>query len=152
MNLQNEKAMANFHDQMMELAYKNISKSAKEASDIAHMLLEHVRLPLLFRVHAHIVLASGKTDYLFHAKQAIRVAEIGREIYGPGKTEESKAAVEDLLWQANEALRRAERDMKILEDLEKRVKDRKLKLKKGEKILYGKVNGELTPRRQRMIY
>ena len=134
--------MATFHGQMMTLAYENTPQSTEEAHDIAHMLLERAELPLAFRVRAHIVLASGKTDYLHHAKEAVRFAEMGREIFDLGKTPESKAAVEDLLWEAREALRRAERDMKELEDLRKKIKAGELKWKKGEKLLYGNINGK----------
>jgi hypothetical protein len=127
---------------MMELSYKNTAESSKQASEIAHMLLERAELPLAFRVHAHVVLATGKTAYLHHAQEAVRFAEMGREIYGSGSTPEAQAAVADLLWQARETLRRAERDMKELEDIRKRVKSGELKVKKGEKIMYGNKNGK----------
>jgi hypothetical protein len=127
---------------MMGLSYKNTAESSKQASEIAHMLLERAELPLASRVHAHVVLATGKTAYLHHAQEAVRFAEMGREIYGPGSTPEAQAAVADLLWQAREMLRRAERDMKELEDIRKRVKSGELKVKKGEKIMYGNKNGK----------
>ncbi|CAD0100995.1 unnamed protein product [Aureobasidium mustum] len=136
-----EMVMATLHDQMMTLAYEKNPQSTEEAENIAHMLLERAELPLAFRVRAHIVLACGKTDYLHHAQEAVRFAEMGREIFGPGKTPGFKAAVEDLLWEARETLRRAERDMKELEGLRKRIKAGELKWKKGEKIMYGNING-----------
>jgi hypothetical protein len=139
-----EAVMATFHDQMLDLAYKNTPESAEEAHDIAHMLLERAQLPLAFRVRAHVVLASGKTAYLHHAREAVRFAEMGRDIYGPGSTPESRAAVQDLLWEAREALRRAERDMELFNDINQRIQTGDLKLKKGENISYGNVNGRST--------
>jgi hypothetical protein len=105
---------------MMELSYKNTAETSKQASEIAHMLLERAELPLAFRVHAHVVLATGDTAYLHHAQEATRFAKVGGEIYGSGDTPEARAAVADLLWQAREVLRRAERDMKKLEDIRER--------------------------------
>lgn len=137
-----EMVMATFHDQMIALADKNTPESVEKADKIAHMLLKRAELPLAFRVRAHIVLACGKKAYLHHAKEAVRFAEMGREIYGPGKTPESQTAVEGLLWKARESLRRAERDTKELEDLKARIKAGELKSKKGEKIMYGNINGK----------
>jgi hypothetical protein len=71
---------------MMELSYKNTAEISKQACKIAHMLLERAELPMAFRVHAHVVLATGDTAYLHHAQEAVRFAEMGREIYGPGDT------------------------------------------------------------------
>ncbi|KAH0362260.1 hypothetical protein KCU65_g8198, partial [Aureobasidium melanogenum] len=135
-------ALATLDDQMMALAHENTPQSTEKADGIAHMLLERAELPLAFRVHAHIVLACGKKDYLHHAKEAVRFAEMGREIYGQGKTPESRAAVEDLLWEARESLRRAERDMKELEDLKARIKAGEVKPKKGVKLMYGNINDD----------
>ena len=70
---------------------------------------------------------------------------MGRDIYGPGKTSESRLAVEDLLWEARETLRRAERDMEELKDLKKRIKAGEVKWKKGEKLTYGNINGTSLP-------
>jgi hypothetical protein len=82
-----------------------------------------------------------KTAYLHHAQEAVRFAEKGREIHGPGKTSESRVAVEGLLWEAREILRRAERDMEELKDLRKRIKAGEVKWEKGEKLRYGNING-----------
>jgi hypothetical protein len=112
-----EHNMALLDKDMMELSYKNTAEPSKQASEIAHMLLERAELPLAFRVHAHVGLAPGDTACLHHAQEAVRFAERGREIYGPGDTPEAQAAVADLLWQAREVLRRAERDMKKLEGI-----------------------------------
>ncbi|THW28852.1 hypothetical protein D6D02_00015 [Aureobasidium pullulans] len=133
-----EKVMAAFHDKMMALAEENTAQSATEAHEIAHLLLEHAELPLAIRARAHIVLSSGKTNYLHHAQEAVRIAQKGRDIFGPGSTPEAKAAAEGML-------RRAERDMEELEDLKARKKAGTLKLKKDEKLLYGNINGELNP-------
>ncbi|THW27087.1 hypothetical protein D6D25_06248 [Aureobasidium pullulans] len=140
-----EKVMAAFHDKMMALAEENTAQSATEAHEIAHLLLEHAELPLAIRARAHIVLSSGKTNYLHHAQEAVRIAQKGRDIFGPGSTPEAKAAVDGLLWEAEGMLRRAERDMEELADLRARKKAGTLKLKKGEKLLYGNINGESNP-------
>ncbi|KAL2028835.1 hypothetical protein VTO58DRAFT_109865 [Aureobasidium pullulans] len=140
-----EKVMAAFHDKMMALTEENTAQSATEAHEIAHLLLERAELPLAIRARAHIVLSSGKTNYLHHAQEAVRIAQKGRDIFGPGSTPEAKAAVEGLLWEAEGMLRRAERDMEELEGLKARKKAGTLKLKKGEKLLYGNINGELNP-------
>jgi len=92
-----EKVMAAFHDKMMALAEENTAQSATEAHEIAHLLLEHAELPLAIRARAHIVLSSGKTNYLHHAQEAVRIAQKGRDIFGPGSTPEAKAAVDGLL-------------------------------------------------------
>jgi len=136
-----ERAMADFTRQMMELADKNTPKSRKEAYDIAHMLLRRAELPLESRVRAHIVLGCGRVAYLHHAQEAVRFAEMGREIYGPGKTPESQAALEDLLWEARETLRRAERDMEELRDIDARIEAGELTVKKGDTLVYGNKNG-----------
>jgi hypothetical protein len=140
-----EMDMAAFHDQMMALAHENTPESSKEAYGIAELLLECAELPLAFRVRARIVLACGKTAYLHHAQEAVRFAEKGREIYGPGKTSESRVAVEGLLWEARETLRRAERDMEELKDLRKRIKTGEVKWEKGEKLRYSNINGISFP-------
>ncbi|CAD0031010.1 unnamed protein product [Aureobasidium pullulans] len=113
-----EKVMAAFHDKMMALAEENTAQSATEAHEIAHLLLEHAELPLAIRARAHIVLSSGKTNYLHHAQEAVRIAQKGRDIFGPGSTPEAKAA----------------------------EKAGTLKLKKGEKLLYGNINDDETDR------
>ncbi|THZ65535.1 hypothetical protein D6C86_01883 [Aureobasidium pullulans] len=141
-----EAVMAAFHDKMMALAEENTAQSATEAHEIAHLLLEHAELPLAIRARAHIVLSSGKTNYLHHAQEAVRIAQKGRDIFGPGSTPEAKAAVDGLLWEAEGMLRRAERDMEELADLRARKKAGTLKLKKGEKLLYGNINDDETDR------
>ncbi|KEQ88532.1 hypothetical protein M438DRAFT_331438 [Aureobasidium pullulans EXF-150] len=115
-----EKVMAAFHDKMMALAEENTAQSATEAHEIAHLLLEHAELPLAIRARAHIVLSSGKTNYLHHAQEAVRIAQKGRDIFGPGSTPEAKAAG--------------------------KKKAGTLKLKKGEKLLYGNINDDETDR------
>ena len=140
-----EKVMAAFHDQMMALAEENTPQSATEAHKIAHLLLERTELPLAIRARAHIVLSSRKTNYLHHAQEAVRIAQKGRNIFGPRSTPEAKAAVDGLLWEAEGMLRRAERDMEELTDLRARRKASTLKLKKGEKVLYGNINGASNP-------
>ncbi|CAD0045800.1 unnamed protein product [Aureobasidium pullulans] len=98
-----EAVMAAFHDKMMALAEENTAQSATEAHEIAHLLLEHAELPLAIRARAHIVLSSGKTNYLHHAQEAVRIAQ-------------------------------------------KAEKAGTLKLKKGEKLLYGNINDDETDR------
>ena len=139
-----EHVMAVFDRQMMALSEENTLASHTQACEIAEMLLERAELPLAFRVHAHIVLGCGKNDYLHHANEAVRFAEMGQRIYGPGKTPEAQAAVKDLMWQARETLRRAERDMEELEGIKESVKAGHLKLKSGQKLVYGNLNGEFS--------
>ena len=139
-----EHVMAVFDRQMMALSEENTLASHTQACEIAEMLLERAELPLAFRVHAHIVLGCGKNGYLHHANEAVRFAEMGQRIYGPGKTPEAQAAVEDLMWQARETLRRAERDMEELEGIKESVKAGHLKLKSGQKLVYGNLNGEFS--------
>ncbi|KAG2161839.1 hypothetical protein JADG_001578 [Aureobasidium aubasidani] len=131
-----EHVMAVFDRQMMALSEENTPASQIQACEIAEMLLERAELPLAFRVHAHIVLGCGKNGYLHHANEAVRFAEMGQRIYGPGKTAEAQAAVEDLMWQARETLRRAERDMEELKGIKDSVKAGHLKLKSGQKLVY----------------
>lgn len=64
-----------FTNQMMSLAEKDDNASNIEARDIASMLIMRANLPLLYRVDAYIVLACGKVDPLYHAQEAVRVAE-----------------------------------------------------------------------------
>ncbi|THV99549.1 hypothetical protein D6D26_05976 [Aureobasidium pullulans] len=135
-----EHVMAVFDRQMMALSEENTLASHTQACEIAEMLLERAELPLAFRVHAHIVLGCGKNGYLHHANEAVRFAEMGQRIHGPGKTPEAQAAVEDLMWQARETLRRAERDMEELEGIKESVKAGHLKLKSGQKLVYGNLN------------
>jgi hypothetical protein len=139
-----EHVMAVFDRQMMALSEENTLASHTQACEIAEMLLERAELPLAFRVHAHIVLGCGKNGYLHHANEAVRFAEMGQRIHGPGKTPEAQAAVEDLMWQARETLRRAERDMEELEGIKESVKAGHLKLKSGQKLMYGNLNGEFS--------
>ncbi|THV82912.1 hypothetical protein D6D29_04282 [Aureobasidium pullulans] len=139
-----EHDMAVFDRQMMALSEENTLASHIQACEIAEMFLERAELPLAFRVHAHIVLGCGKNDYLHHANEAVRFAEMGQRIYGPGKTPEAQAAVKDLMWQARETLRRAERDMEELEGIKESVKAGHLKLKSGQKLVYGNLNGEAS--------
>lgn len=91
----------------------------EEARDIASRLLMHPNLPLLLRADAHIILACGKMDYLYHAQEAVCNAELGQELLGSGKTSEGREDVEDRLNRAREALRRAECDSAEL----KRIKE-----------------------------
>ncbi|TIA39752.1 hypothetical protein D6C78_03049 [Aureobasidium pullulans] len=137
-----EHVMAIFDRQMMALSDENTLASHTQACEIAEMPLERAELPLAFRVHAHVVLGCGKNGYLHHANEAVRFAEMGQRIYGPGKTAEAQAAVEDLMWQARETLRRAERDMEELEGIKESVKAGHLKLKSGQKLVYGNLNDD----------
>lgn len=130
-----------FSDQMMSLAEKDDDPSKTEARNIASMLIMRANLPLLFRVDAHIVLACGNEDYLYHAREAVRVAEWGRELFGSGKTPEAREAVEDLLDRARETLRRAERDSPELKRINECLKAGTIKRpKKGTRIMYGGIH------------
>lgn len=135
-----EKVVNAFHEQMMTLEREGTAESMDKAREIAHDLITRAELPLVIRVRAHITLSTGDSDYLFHAQEALRLAEKGRELFGPGDTVESQAAVDGLIWEAREMARRAESDLGKLAELRAQWKAGKLKAKKGEKVMYGGKN------------
>ena len=127
------------HDQLVTLA--KTKESYPEARELALELLERPDLPLAIRVRAHIILARGKEDYVHHAQKAVRLAERGREAFGPGSTPEARAAVEGLLKRARETLRRAELDLAECERIRAGLRDGSIKKAEGEKIIYGGTYG-----------
>lgn len=134
--------MNSVFDDMMMFAELKDENANDEGRYYASQLLRRPNLPLLFRADAHIVLACGKVDYLYHAQEAVRVAELGREQLGPDQTSEVKEGAEDLLDRAREALRRAECDSAELKLIKEGLKAGTIKKPKRYKpIRYG-VNGK----------
>jgi len=125
-------------DLMMFYAGNNDECNNDEARDIATQLLTRPNLPLLFRVEAHMVLACGKVDYLYHAREAVHFAELDREELGPGQTSEARDDLEKLLDRARETLRHAEDDSAELKRIKEGLKAGTIKKpQRGVQILYG---------------
>lgn len=117
--MNSEKVYSFLHSDMMQLAEKKTDEDQAEAEQLALGLLIRAECPLAIRVHAHMVLAIGNhDDYLHHAREAVRCVRKGRVIFGE-RTTESKLAVARLLEEAQEVLRRAERDARQLEQVKK---------------------------------
>ncbi|CAD0013264.1 unnamed protein product [Aureobasidium pullulans] len=141
-----EKVMAAFHDKMMALAEENTAQSATEAHEIAHLLLEHAELPLAIRARAHIVLSSGKTNYLHHAQEAVRIAQKAVTflvLEAPPKQRQPSTAYCGRQKECSAALSATWRSSQTLGQGKKAGT---LKLKKGEKLLYGNINDDETDR------
>ncbi|THZ79207.1 hypothetical protein D6C85_00581 [Aureobasidium pullulans] len=75
----------------MELAFKNVfndmidhfEKAQSEAAEaLAHQLISWARLPILYRVYSHVILAHGPVDRLYHACKAIEQAQRGIQRHG----------------------------------------------------------------------
>lgn len=68
-------------DRSMLLAHRREDDAGRaEAEETAKILLEYAQLPLLIRGRAEMVLAcSDKPGFLEHAKEAVRIAELGIE-------------------------------------------------------------------------
>jgi len=127
-----------YFNHMMAYAENNDENSNDEARDIASQLLTRPNLPLLFRVGAHMVLACGKVDYLHHAQEAVRLAELGREQLGPDQTSEARDDFENLLDRARETLRHAEDDSAELKRIKEGLKAGTIKKpQRGVQIMYG---------------
>ncbi|KAH0291920.1 hypothetical protein M436DRAFT_66274 [Aureobasidium namibiae CBS 147.97] len=125
-------------DEMMFYAGNNDECNNDEARYIASQLLMRPNLPLLFRVDAHMVLACGKVDYLHHAQEAVRLAELGREQLGPDQTSEARDDLNNLLDRAQETLRYAEDDSAELKRTKEGLKaGTTRKPQRGVQIVYG---------------
>lgn len=96
-NEESESVLAGFHDRMVACSYENTTESAAEAKKIALMLLEKADLPLAYRARAHMILSRGDGDYLYHAREAVRIVEKGLAIFGPSNTPKEKATADELL-------------------------------------------------------
>ncbi|KAH0331730.1 hypothetical protein KCU74_g4445, partial [Aureobasidium melanogenum] len=78
----------------MELAFKNIflamldhhEKGQSEAAEaLAYELITWGKLPVLYRVYSHVILAHGPIERLFHACKAVEQAQWGIKKYGDEK-------------------------------------------------------------------
>lgn len=99
------------HDQMMSLHDEDTETSRAESERIARRLIAHAELPLVLRVHAHMILAAGDGEYLWHANEAVRVAKRGIEWFG------EQEAASELLAKAEAVLSCAIHDDKQLQEL-----------------------------------
>lgn len=110
---ENSEAMfANLCEQMIRLGKEKTDAGIAEATGIANRLITFAECPLLFRARAHQYLACGDDNYVWHAREAVRIVKLGISKYGSGEGEQK------LLSQVQEQLRRAERDWKKLQELE----------------------------------
>ncbi|CAD0088192.1 unnamed protein product, partial [Aureobasidium mustum] len=75
------------HDKMIDFVDKG---NHEEAEKLAHKLLSFGNLPVLYRAYAHMILAHGLEDCLFHAQKAVEEAEWGLNKYGDDKGAGSK--------------------------------------------------------------
>jgi hypothetical protein len=104
-------------EQMMSLHDLDTDESRAESESIARRLIVYADLPLIIRVHAHMILASGDRAYVWHAQEAVRVVKHGIEQFG------SNEATASVLAEAERLLRIAIRDQEIFEELKTRVMD-----------------------------
>lgn len=102
-------------------------------------------LPLAIRVKAHIILARGKDDYVYHAEKAVGFAAKGVKMFGPGSTPEARAAVDRLVKRARSSLRRVERDLAEDQRIRAGLKAESIKKKEGHKIIYGGATRTVLP-------
>lgn len=68
------------------------------------------------RVRAHLVLACGQENYLWHAGKAVELVEQGRELFGDGATPGARAALDTFAREAQYVLRVAEADDKEMDE------------------------------------
>lgn len=123
---------------MMTYAEINDEIAQEEARDIASRLLMHPNLPPLLRADAHMILACGNVDYLYHAQEAVRIAESCREQLGPGETPEAREEAEYLLDKARETLRYAKCDSAELKRIKEGLEAGTIKKpKRGTTLMYG---------------
>jgi hypothetical protein len=134
-NENSKNVLSMIHEQMVTLA-KN-KESYPEARELALELLMRPDLPLAIRVRAHIIRACDKHDHVHHTQEAVRLAEKGLEMFGPGSTPAARAAVEGLLKRARESLSRAERDSAECQRIRAGLEDGSIKKAEEEKIMYG---------------
>lgn len=108
-------ALEAIHNNMMAILEKETEQSCTEAGDIATKLLTQPDLPMLYRVRSHIVLAYGQHHYLWHARKAIELIEVGRARFGRGDTPGELRAFDRLFNEAQYVLHLAEADSAELE-------------------------------------
>ncbi|THY02516.1 hypothetical protein D6D01_10285 [Aureobasidium pullulans] len=107
-------------NQMERLATSGDNENGVKSRRIALQLTSYSDLPLLYLIRAHMTLACGDTNYLWHAREAVRLAEKGIKVFGSDtekdgdvsedQAKEEKEAEQALLECARETLREAERD------------------------------------------
>jgi hypothetical protein len=99
-------------NEMNTLHEKGEEETAKEAEAIALDLIAHGDLPLLYRAHAYMVLGCGnRDDFLWHAREAVRIVKQGIDWYGESITSAA------LLSSAQDILDHAEKDHEQLENM-----------------------------------
>lgn len=103
--------------QMMSLHELDTDQSRAESESIAQRLIVYADLPLIIRVHAHMILASGDRAYVWHARKAVHVVKRGIELFG------SNGSTANVLAEAERLLRIAIQDLEIFEELKTRVMD-----------------------------
>ena len=79
-NENSETVFSLLHAEMEKKYESDTPESIAEAEGIAHKLLLHPQLPPYYLMRAHLILATGDTNYLFHAQQAVQICEMGIEI------------------------------------------------------------------------
>ncbi|CAD0055484.1 unnamed protein product [Aureobasidium pullulans] len=127
-----EKGYKQNFDDMIDMFGKG---QALEAENVAHMLLTRGDLPVLYRTHAHVILAYGPVDRLYHARKAVEVAEQGITMHG-----DDEGVGTELLAVANRALadvRTNAANTTNSIDAEKEDGEKKKPKQKGEKHTVG---------------
>ncbi|THX93217.1 hypothetical protein D6D03_10159 [Aureobasidium pullulans] len=127
-----EKGYKQNFDDMIDMFGKG---QALEAENVAHMLLTRGDLPVLYRTHAHVILAYGPVDCLFHARKAVEEAERGMNKFG-----DDEGVGTELLAVANRALtdvRTNAANTTNSTDAEKEDGEKKKPKQKGEKHTVG---------------
>ncbi|TIA43554.1 hypothetical protein D6C79_06822 [Aureobasidium pullulans] len=127
-----EKGYKQNFDDMIDMFGKG---QALEAENVAHVLLTRGDLPVLYRTHAHVILAYGPVDRLYHARKAVEVAEQGITMSG-----DDEGVGSELLAVANRALadvRTNAANTTNSTDAEKEDGEKKKPKQKGEKHTVG---------------
>ncbi|KAH0379491.1 hypothetical protein KCU92_g8139, partial [Aureobasidium melanogenum] len=114
---------------MERLAKSGDKADGVESRRIADQLISHAELPLLYRIRAHMTLACGNDSYVWHAQEAVRLAEKSIALLGSGtepgeelseeQAQTEQEAEQDLLECARETLRDAEKDFAELQAIRK---------------------------------
>ncbi|THW11998.1 hypothetical protein D6D24_06861 [Aureobasidium pullulans] len=134
-----EKGYKQNFDDMIDMFGKG---QALEAENVAHMLLTRGDLPVLYRTHAHVILAYGPVDCLFHARKAVEEAERGMNKFG-----DDEGVGTELLAVANRGLadvRTNAANTTNSTDAEKEDGEKKKPKQKGEKHTVGQCKTPFT--------
>ncbi|THW90056.1 hypothetical protein D6D15_04844 [Aureobasidium pullulans] len=115
-----EMVLETLWNQMEKLATSGDKENGVKSRRIALQLISYSGLPLLYRIRAPMTLACGDNNYLWHAQEAVRLAEKGIKVFGSdtkkdagiseNQAKEEKEAEQALLECARETLREAEKD------------------------------------------